>query len=202
MPTYEYVCKKCDHQFDAVQSFSEDAMTVCPKCGGPLNKKFGSVGVVFKGSGFYRTDSREEKRASKEQAKADGGGGKSGDGGKTGDGAKSGDGGSRTVVAANRPMQPAARPATEAAARPRRGAPTPNQPRPVRRPSPLWKRAARKVSSHLISPGANRSLQTVTKFDALHQNAPPLGHVHRRWRRGARLGDVASAERTTQQRCF
>jgi putative FmdB family regulatory protein len=90
VPTYEYVCKKCDHQFDAVQSFSEDALTVCPKCGGPLNKKFGSVGVVFKGSGFYRTDSREEKRASKAEAKADGG--HSGDGGKTGDGAKSNDG--------------------------------------------------------------------------------------------------------------
>jgi putative FmdB family regulatory protein len=104
LPTYEYVCKKCDHQFDAVQSFSEDALTVCPKCGGPLNKKFGSVGVVFKGSGFYRTDSREEKRASKAEAKADGG--HSGDGGKTGDGAKadggqSGDSGGKSADAAS-----------------------------------------------------------------------------------------------------
>jgi putative FmdB family regulatory protein len=99
VPTYEYVCKKCDHQFDAVQSFSEDALTVCPKCGGPLNKKFGSVGVVFKGSGFYRTDSREEKRASKAEAKANGG--KSGDGGKTGDGAKSDGGGGKSADAAS-----------------------------------------------------------------------------------------------------
>lgn len=71
MPTYEYVCKKCGHEFDAVQSFSDDALTTCPECSGPLQKKFGSVGVVFKGSGFYRTDSREESRAKKSGAKAE-----------------------------------------------------------------------------------------------------------------------------------
>lgn len=90
MPTYEYVCKKCGHEFDAVQSFSDDALTTCPECSGPLQKKFGSVGVVFKGSGFYRTDSREESRAKKSGAKSDGAkseGAKS-DGGKA-DGAKS-----------------------------------------------------------------------------------------------------------------
>ena len=58
MPTYAYACKDCGHQFDAVQSFSDDALTECPQCQGALRKLFNSVGVVFKGSGFYRTDSR------------------------------------------------------------------------------------------------------------------------------------------------
>ena len=58
MPTYEYRCKDCDHQFDAVQSFTDDALTECPACGGVLRKVFGSVGITFKGSGFYKTDSR------------------------------------------------------------------------------------------------------------------------------------------------
>ncbi|WP_336704813.1 FmdB family zinc ribbon protein [Micrococcus terreus] len=58
MPTYAYACKDCGHQFDAVQSFSDDALTACPQCQGTLRKLFNSVGVVFKGSGFYRTDSR------------------------------------------------------------------------------------------------------------------------------------------------
>jgi putative FmdB family regulatory protein len=58
MPTYAYACTACDHRFEAVQSFSDDALSVCPECDGRLRKVFGSVGVVFKGSGFYRTDSR------------------------------------------------------------------------------------------------------------------------------------------------
>ncbi|MHA7177990.1 FmdB family zinc ribbon protein [Arthrobacter sp. Sr24] len=58
MPTYAYACKDCGHAFDIQQSFSEDSLTVCPECRGTLRKKFNSVGVVFKGSGFYRTDSR------------------------------------------------------------------------------------------------------------------------------------------------
>ncbi|MFT4235673.1 MAG: zinc ribbon domain-containing protein [Microbacterium sp.] len=58
MPTYAYACKSCGHRFDAVQSFTDDALTVCPECGGPLRKDYGSIGVTFKGSGFYRTDSR------------------------------------------------------------------------------------------------------------------------------------------------
>ncbi|WP_019200684.1 FmdB family zinc ribbon protein [Tsukamurella sp. 1534] len=61
MPTYSYACKECGESFDAVQSFSDDPLTVCPHCGGPLRKLFNSVGVVFKGSGFYRTDSRSGK---------------------------------------------------------------------------------------------------------------------------------------------
>ncbi|MCG5430977.1 FmdB family transcriptional regulator [Mycobacterium sp. MYCO198283] len=58
MPTYSYACTECGHRFDAVQSFSDDALTTCPECAGRLRKLFNSVGVVFKGSGFYRTDSR------------------------------------------------------------------------------------------------------------------------------------------------
>ena len=58
MPTYSYACTECDNRFDAVQAFTEDALTTCPQCSGRLRKLFNSVGVVFKGSGFYRTDSR------------------------------------------------------------------------------------------------------------------------------------------------
>ena len=58
MPTYQYACTECGHAFEQVQSFSDDALTVCPVCAGRLRKVFNAVGVVFKGSGFYRTDSR------------------------------------------------------------------------------------------------------------------------------------------------
>ena len=60
MPTYAYACTSCGHQFDAVQSFADDALTVCPECGGALRKQYGSIGVTFNGSGFYRTDSRSK----------------------------------------------------------------------------------------------------------------------------------------------
>ena len=59
MPTYSYACTECDDRFDAVQAFTDDTLTTCEKCSGRLRKLFNSVGVVFKGSGFYRTDSRE-----------------------------------------------------------------------------------------------------------------------------------------------
>ena len=59
MPTYSYACTECDNKFDAVQAFTDDALTTCPQCSGRLRKLFNAVGVVFKGSGFYRTDSRE-----------------------------------------------------------------------------------------------------------------------------------------------
>ncbi|MBI2709642.1 MAG: FmdB family transcriptional regulator [Actinobacteria bacterium] len=58
MPTYEYRCKECDHTFEAVQSFTDEPLTECPSCGGPVRKLFGNVGISFKGSGFYRNDSR------------------------------------------------------------------------------------------------------------------------------------------------
>jgi putative FmdB family regulatory protein len=56
MPTYSYVCKDCEHAFEIQQSFSDAALTTCPKCSGELRKQFGNLGVSFKGSGFYRTD--------------------------------------------------------------------------------------------------------------------------------------------------
>ena len=61
MPTYAYACTACGHAFEIVQSFSDNSLTSCPECQGTLRKKFNSVGVVFKGSGFYRTDSRDAK---------------------------------------------------------------------------------------------------------------------------------------------
>ena len=58
MPTYSYACTACEHHFDTVQKFTDQSLTDCPECSGPLRKLFSSVGIVFKGSGFYRTDSR------------------------------------------------------------------------------------------------------------------------------------------------
>ena len=96
MPTYQYACTECGHRFEAVQSFSDAALTECPACEGRLRKQYGSVGVVFKGSGFYRTDSR--RNASGEGGSANGAAAK-----KETTGATSGDsgssGGSATVAA-------------------------------------------------------------------------------------------------------
>lgn len=64
MPTYSYACTECDNRFDAVQALTDDALTSCPQCTGKLRKLFNSVGVVFKGSGFYRNDSRESSKSS------------------------------------------------------------------------------------------------------------------------------------------
>ena len=70
MPTYQYRCTECGHDLEAVQKFSDAALTECPSCGGSLRKVYNAVGVVFKGSGFYRTDSR---KAPSEGASASGG---------------------------------------------------------------------------------------------------------------------------------
>ena len=64
MPTYQYACTECDHAFEQVQSFSDASLTECPQCEGRLRKVYNAVGVVFKGSGFYRTDSRSGSSAS------------------------------------------------------------------------------------------------------------------------------------------
>ncbi|EID18271.1 FmdB family zinc ribbon protein [Mycolicibacterium phlei] len=64
MPTYSYACTECGDRFDAVQAFSDASLTTCKKCNGRLRKLFGNVGVVFKGSGFYRTDNRESGKKS------------------------------------------------------------------------------------------------------------------------------------------
>ena len=63
MPTYQYACTECNHAFEQFQSFSDDALTECPRCEGRLRKLFNAVGVVFKGSGFYRTDSRSPAKS-------------------------------------------------------------------------------------------------------------------------------------------
>ena len=70
MPTYSYACTECDDRFDAVQSFTDDTLTTCTKCSGRLRKLFNAVGVVFKGSGFYRTDSRESGKKTSESTES------------------------------------------------------------------------------------------------------------------------------------
>lgn len=70
MPTYQYQCTECGEALEAVQKFSDDALTECPNCSGRLRKVFSAVGVVFKGSGFYRTDSRGSSSSSAPAAKA------------------------------------------------------------------------------------------------------------------------------------
>jgi putative FmdB family regulatory protein len=87
VPTYQYSCTDCGHFFEAVQSFTDDSLTVCPECEGRLRKVFNAVGVVFKGSGFYRTDSRSQQEGAKASAK-EGSNGGSKDGSK--DGSKNG----------------------------------------------------------------------------------------------------------------
>ncbi len=80
MPTYEYRCKDCGEPLEVVQSFTDDALTECPGCGGTLRKVFGNVGIAFKGSGFYKTDSRGSKATA---------GASSGSGAGSGDGSSS-----------------------------------------------------------------------------------------------------------------
>jgi putative FmdB family regulatory protein len=65
MPTYEYTCRQCEEHLEVVQAFTDDTLTTCPNCGGDLKKVFGNIGIVFKGSGFYKTDSRSGSAASK-----------------------------------------------------------------------------------------------------------------------------------------
>ena len=77
MPTYAYACTECDHRFEAVQSFSDDSLTVCPECEGRLRKVFNAVGIVFKGGGFYRTDSRSGSGSSVTSGSATNGSGSS-----------------------------------------------------------------------------------------------------------------------------
>ena len=72
MPTYSYACTECDNKFDVVQAFTDNALTECPQCDGRLRKLFGKVGVVFKGSGFYRNDSREAAKSQKDSGSGSG----------------------------------------------------------------------------------------------------------------------------------
>ena len=68
MPTYQYACTECGHAFEQFQSFSDDSLIECPECSGRLRKLFNAVGVVFKGSGFYRTDSRSTSDTSESKS--------------------------------------------------------------------------------------------------------------------------------------
>ena len=68
MPTYEYACKSCGERLEVVQSFTDDPLTTCPRCEGALRKVFGSIGITFKGSGFYKTDNRSSSKAATKTA--------------------------------------------------------------------------------------------------------------------------------------
>jgi putative FmdB family regulatory protein len=73
MPTYQYACTSCGERLEAVQKFSDEPLTECPACGGTLRKVFSAVGVVFKGSGFYKTDSRSSRSSSSSSSTSTGG---------------------------------------------------------------------------------------------------------------------------------
>jgi putative FmdB family regulatory protein len=79
LPTYEYACTACGHRLEAVQSFTDDPLTECPDCGGALRKVYGAVGIVLKGSGFYKTDSRAASGAGGSGKKSGGAEGQGGD---------------------------------------------------------------------------------------------------------------------------
>jgi putative FmdB family regulatory protein len=87
LPTYEYACTSCGHRLEAVQSFTDDPLTECPECGSALRKVYGAVGIVLKGSGFYKTDSRAASTGNgsgKKATETAGGDSSSGDGGGSG----------------------------------------------------------------------------------------------------------------------
>ena len=71
MPTYQYACTECGYDFETVQAFTDAALTECPNCNGRLRKVFNAVGIVFKGSGFYRTDSRSPSAPADGSAKTE-----------------------------------------------------------------------------------------------------------------------------------
>ena len=73
MPTYEYACKSCDEHLEVVQSFKDAPLSTCPACGGPLRKVFGAIGIAFKGSGFYRNDSRPKPASEASSSSSEGG---------------------------------------------------------------------------------------------------------------------------------
>jgi putative FmdB family regulatory protein len=110
MPTYQYVCTECGGELEAVQKFTDDPLTVHDDCGGRLRKVFSPVGIVFKGSGFYRTDSRSGSSASSSAASAGSSGAdssSSGDSGAKGDSGSTGDSGSKASEKADKPAKPA-----------------------------------------------------------------------------------------------
>jgi putative FmdB family regulatory protein len=98
VPTYQYACTECGEQLEKVQKFSDDPLTVCPNCNGRLRKVFSPVGIVFKGSGFYRTDSRSGPVAGGNDGASKDGAGK--DSGK--DGKEKADSGSKSEGSASK----------------------------------------------------------------------------------------------------
>jgi putative FmdB family regulatory protein len=123
MPTYEYACRDCGQHVELVQSFSEDPLTVCPRCGGEMRKVFAPVGIVLKGSGFYKNDSRssngrgagkgstESKESSTSPAESNTSDGK--DSSKKGDGAGSTSSNGSTSEKASSEKTPAATKASD-----------------------------------------------------------------------------------------
>jgi putative FmdB family regulatory protein len=94
VPTYQYACTECGERLEKVQKFSDDPLTVCPACSGRLRKVFSPVGIVFKGSGFYRTDSRSGNgvvAGAKDKSESNGSGSGSGSGSDSGSASGSGD---------------------------------------------------------------------------------------------------------------
>ncbi|TXK19402.1 FmdB family zinc ribbon protein [Homoserinibacter sp. GY 40078] len=89
MPTYSYRCTACGDAFDIQQAFTDDSLTICPACGGALRKLYGSVGVTFNGSGFYRTDSRAAAGSSSSEGSSSGSGSGSSSGSGSGSGSSS-----------------------------------------------------------------------------------------------------------------
>jgi putative FmdB family regulatory protein len=114
VPVYQYACTECGEQLEVRQSFTDDPLTVCPSCQGRLRKVLSAVGVVFKGSGFYRTDSRADAQASSNGSSSNG---KSADGSSSDkpatksasgtDGASAGSSSSTSTSASSRPSAPA-----------------------------------------------------------------------------------------------
>jgi putative FmdB family regulatory protein len=117
MPTYEYACKACGEHLEVVQSFKDNALTECPACGGPLRKVFGNIGVAFKGSGFYKTDSRSETSKGSHKASepkpAEGAGASKSEGSKS-EGSKSEGSKSEGSKSEGSKSEPKARPASSA----------------------------------------------------------------------------------------
>ena len=110
MPTYEYACRSCGSQLEVVQSFTDDPLTTCGECGGPLRKVFGAVGISFKGSGFYKTDSRKSTKSTSSSAASSSEAGTAGTTPKEGAGTTSSgstDGGSGSTPAPSAPATPA-----------------------------------------------------------------------------------------------
>ncbi|HEY6278556.1 MAG TPA: FmdB family zinc ribbon protein [Streptosporangiaceae bacterium] len=116
MPTYQYACTACDERLEVIQKFTDDPLTVCEVCGGPLRKVYSAVGIVFKGSGFYRNDSRNGSGSDKDKpVKAGEGASSNGDGGGSPDGKTSGSPGDKSGSGAAPDGKPAKK--TEAASK-------------------------------------------------------------------------------------